>query len=214
MIKVVIFDFDDTIYIGETWERWYDYIKDAFMFFLNDKKRYYEIEEKYNITKKTGSKEMVLIAQKEGIGADNMVEYISNHHYKHIDKLKTLSNEFFKKLSQHCSVYIVSMSVNNYILNNLKEFEIDKINFKGIFTMDLVDENKTKGEIYEIIKAKENVNPDEMLVIGDNYKNDILPAEERDMKCLHFNGDFDELYDYLEENSIMNCSYFKNKNSH
>lgn len=210
MIKTIIFDFDSTIYVGAEWEKWVYYVEQCFMSFLKDKKKYDEIKEKYKISIETNPRKMVNIAKQEKFEAENVLEFLKSCVFLHdLDKLNFLSNDFFEVLKEKCSLYIVSMSLENHINFYLDSFQINKENFKGIISMDFVDETKSKGNNYQDIMKNENVQPQEILVVGDNFEVDILPAEKLNMKTLYFNGDFNMIYDYLENNSIMDCSKFR-----
>ena len=57
---------------------------------------------------------------------------------------------------------------------------------------------------------REKNRPEEMLMIGDNPFHDIQPALDLGMQALHFQGDFNQIYDFMTGNNILNCEKFKN----
>ena len=60
------------------------------------------------------------------------------------------------------------------------------------------------------IRQKERVEFEEMLMIGDSFSSDIQPAIDLGINALHFNTkDFNQIYDYLTENKILDCEKFK-----
>lgn len=76
--------------------------------------------------------------------------------------------------------------VSNSRLNDIQQFteyhKMDLSLFDGIFVNENFKDNSGKGQIYIDIMEKFNVNPEEIMVIGNSYKHDILPAKRLKMK--------------------------------
>ena len=209
MIKTIIFDFDCTIYVGDNGD-----INKANDKFLVDKcfgKGVYEdFVERFGVNKKD-IKDIVEICCAEGMDYEKLAKAFGDYPFIHKikDKLELLPNEFFRKLSQNHHLYVISMSQMKYLQHYFKLYDIDKSCFKELLCMDLIN-HTSKADMFEIIMEKENCKPEEMLMIGDNPIHDIQPAHEMGMNALLFLGDFNQIYDFLTESQVCDCTEFKN----
>jgi len=210
MIKVIIFDFDKTIYIGDIGDT--NKLHDRQVVEKCFGKGVYDyFVEKYGVNKKD-IKDIVEICKKEKMDYKKLCQIFEEDLFIHkiSTNIEILPNEFFKKLSKKTHLYIASMSQEKYIQHYLNLYNINKNCFKGCLYLDLVN-HESKKDLFKEIINREGCHPDEVLMIGDNYFHDIQPAIEIGMKTLHLQGDFSQIYDYLTHNKICNCEEFKNK---
>lgn len=210
MIKVVIFDFDGTIYLGDVGNKNKSHDKFIVKTALGDGV-YEELDNKYGVSKKD-MKYIVEVCKNENLDFKKVAETFENTLFIHKiqDFIEILPNSFFKELSKKCSIYVVSMSPAKYLQHYFSLYDIDKTCFKGIFSLDILKDN-SKAVLYNKIARMENCQHDEILVVGDNFLSDIKPAIDEHFETLHLNEDFNMLYSYFENNNILNCEAFKNE---
>ena len=94
---------------------------------------------------------------------------------------KGVSNRELKKCSKLGNLYIVSNSHITEINQRAKLYGIDLSLFKKIYSNDDNSAEKDKGEFYKKIMEEEGLKPENVLVVGDKYKTDLLPARELEM---------------------------------
>lgn len=214
MLKTIIFDFDQTMYIGNVGNTGKIWDKSLFMETFEDGAQKYEmLIKKYEVNKKD-IKDLVDICFLEGLDGKKLSDNFSQSVFQHIikDKIELLPNSFFRELAKHYSLYVVSMSQKKYLNFYFNKYQIDVSVFKDVVCMDLI-KNKSKGDLFEKIMKQENNKSEEMLVIGDSYSHDIQPAKmcgSGRMQTLHFNQhNFNQIYDFLSSNNILDCEKFK-----
>lgn len=212
MIKTIIFDFNQTIYVGDVGDNNKIHDKTVVDMALGEG-TYDKLSTKYHFEDKD-IKDIVDIFRRDGFDYQMVSKLFSEYLFIHKikDKLEVLPNKFFKELSERYSLYIVSMSQLNYLEYYFEKYNIDTTCFKGLLCLDLIN-NNSKGDLYNKIIKKIGAGnkPNEILIIGDNFKHDIKPALDLGLQTLHFKtGNFNEVYDYLTINNILDCTKFKN----
>lgn len=90
------------------------------------------------------------------------------------------------KLSEHFPMVLVSNFYGN-IATVLKDFGIDGY-FKKIIESAVVGVRKPDPEIFRMGVKALGLNPDQVLVVGDSYRKDIVPAEAAGCKTLWLKG--------------------------
>ncbi|AYA41963.1 HAD family hydrolase [Xenorhabdus nematophila] len=77
--------------------------------------------------------------------------------------------------------------------NGLKSIQLEKLHFTSIsgffssFYFGTSNPNCKPNKIfYENILNENNLKPEEVIMVGDNYENDIVPCQLLNMKTLHF----------------------------
>jgi len=178
-MKIIIFDFDDTLYNGTVWGNWQNYMKEFFAKTFN-KQEGTEFIEKYKLREHNFkiSETAKALIQEFG-SAEKIVNYtIKNIYPLQAPDLHFIDINFLKKLSKKYPLYIVSNSSENRCLKYLKDNNIDTNIFRGIFTNKFESTDPTKAFCYKHIIEKEGVQPADIMVIGDNYNTDIMPAEQ------------------------------------
>lgn len=103
---------------------------------------------------------------------DDIVQYCINQIKDNIEITKlTLA-----MLDQEYNLGLVSNYYGN-VVTILKEIDLHKY-FNAIIDSSVVGIRKPDKKIFEIALNKLNGKPEETIVVGDSYKNDILPAKE------------------------------------
>lgn len=210
MIKVIIFDFDSTIYVGDIGDE--DKVNDRTLVEKCFGKGVYDyFVTRYQVDKKD-IKDIIEICRKEGRDYKRLAQLFSDNIFIHTikDRIELLPNSFFQKLSNKYHLYVVSMSQKKYLDYYFDLYDIDKSCFEDIMCLDLIH-HASKADIFKLISKNEKCNLQEMLMIGDSYAHDIEPALNLGMKVFYFKGDFTELYDFLTDNNICDCEEFKEK---
>lgn len=216
-IKVIIFDFDDTVYQGEKIfdERWTKACILAINHFFkklndNQKKALFEkYDVPYNFDKNLLKEKPGMYCYKiltgEGVTIDQWIDYWETNLYSedwsHVNNV--ISNELLNKLSQQYKLYIVTNSLNAHVMHYCKELKIDTTHFNKIYSnyKTRFESNTTKDFYYKMILEETKVLPKECLVIGDSFEHDIIPANQLNMETLHINYnkyDFNEIFIKLD----------------
>lgn len=210
MIKTIIFDFDNTMYVGDVGGDYSEYEKRVLLKFLTPEK-YDELVEKYSINKTNSLMHTLHICKQEGFNAKKMFKRFDKEIYQHQhSKISIIADEVLKGLSEKCNLYVVSMSTPSYLKYYFSKYQINAKLFKDIVSVtDIDDVDKT--EAYKKILKKEKLLPEEALMVGDNFNIDILSAQKLGMNALLFQGDFNQMYNYFTEHGILDCTPYKNK---
>lgn len=177
MIKVVIFDFDDTLYSDTNPLPWKNFCIKTVEYFLK-KLKVEDSENILNIVKNSGFSDRQLIKFIVSLGAKekDVKDYMKSHNIEGnaFENCKKVSNTTLRDFQQYFVMYIVSNSLETSVQDNMELLKIDSSFFKDIISNK---EDSKKGEYENIIK-REGTLPNELLVIGNSYSSDILPALE------------------------------------
>ena len=185
-IKVVILDFDDTIYRGDVWAGWGEYVEG----FLTKEFKTQEVAQdfmaRYQIDDHTNGHNIAKAMIKEKGSAKTFVRFMEKNFYQlPLKNLSHLDEELLKRVAKKFSLYIVSNSTKRYVKFHLKKFGINKNMFKKIYQNNFYAHNTTKTPYYAKILAREKVAPHEAVMIGDSYENDIVPAINMGINGVH-----------------------------
>ena len=176
-IKVVIFDFDDTLYRGNCWENWGKHVKEFMLSVFKNEQKVEEVMTKYNIDYRSNGSVIAKATIEEIGSAKKFLEYENTHIYQHdYARLQVIQDYEIAALAKCYPLYIVSNSVIKYIKYHLKNMGINKKHFKKIYQNDFLVEDMTKTIAYKDILKREKAEPNQVVVIGDSYTNDIEPA--------------------------------------
>ena len=177
MSKVVIFDFDDTLYSDTNPLPWKNFCIKTVEYFLK-KLKVEDSENILNIVKNSGFSDRQLIKFIVSLGAKekDVKDYMKSHNIEGnaFENCKKVSNTTLRDFQQYFVMYIVSNSLETSVQDNMELLKIDSSFFKDIISNK---ENSKKGEYENIIK-REGILPNELLVIGNCYSSDTLPALE------------------------------------
>lgn len=216
-IKTIVFDFDDTLYTSENvWKNLYDYMIEILGTFLDKDEAKRILDESIKI-KTSNSKngninndKIVLVLEQHGYDTSKYKNAVDKNVYKHTGKVEPISNAFLEELSKKYSLYCVSMSDKAYLEHYFEKYHINKNCFKDIMSANIFAKDKTKVPVLKKIIKKEGIFPSELLMVGDSYSHDIMPAIKVGAETFHFNQkNFNQIYDYFTENGILDCEKFK-----
>ena len=177
MIKVVIFDFDDTLYSGIDKRPWTNYCKKAIKVLLRS-----YVNEAYIQTfikqADFSDKNMIGLLRKFGKTEQDWFEYKKTHKVvgDAYNNCKVVSNEVLKDFAKRFKLYIVSNSTKEAVLKNCEKLNINISLFTDVLTNAYQDNQCTKAHIYEQIIKKENILPEALFVIGNSFHSDVQPA--------------------------------------
>lgn len=183
-IKVVIFDFDETMYYSEDIRKYYiEFIKKTIMTLGNHTE-----EEAIRLMNEVG----ITIENKNapsfnsslphfGITREQWDDYRIDHYFE-IDytKAQIVDNDYYKRLAAKYRLYIASNELYKNIIEKADRMGIELTPFYKIYAPQIEELNTypKKSQLYKMIKESEGVDFDQMLVIGDRMKVDILPMVE------------------------------------
>jgi putative hydrolase of the HAD superfamily len=97
----------------------------------------------------------------------------------------------FEKMIPLISNYklaVFSEDTSDLTMPKLRRFGLDK-RFDLIITSDKIGQMKPSKEYYDEIFERFNVSPNECIVIGDNYENDLKIAKDMGATTIFFGGE-------------------------
>lgn len=189
-LKVVIFDFDDTIYHISSWKNWGTYVKGMLKTILGGEKQAQEFVLRHGISFGASGQQVAIALINEFGSAEKMCDYLKEYKFD-IWKdtvISHLSNEDFKPLIGKYKLYILSNGHREYVLHHLDKMGIDARIFKGVYNNAFKPENPTKQVMYGQILKQEKIKPEEAVMVGDSYANDIVPAVTMGMQGVWITG--------------------------
>ena len=189
-LKVVIFDFDDTIYHISSWKNWGPYVEKMLIKILGSKKEADAFVSKHGISYTSAGQQIAVALLNEIGSAKKMCDFLANEMFDIWDGtiIKHLSNEDFESIKTKYVLYIVSNGQRCYVIHHLGKMGIDTNIFKEIYNNDFLIENPTKQLVFNQILKQENIKPEEAVMIGDSYANDIVPAVTMGMQGVWITG--------------------------
>ena len=187
-IKVIIFDFDGTLYKYLEWKGYNQFfikgIRKLFPELSDDEFNFYI--KKYKILNGDRTSErtakLLLDLHNSTKGFYNFlktVDFACNWEDGEI-----FPQELLEKLSKKYKLIIVSNSAEENIKFVSKNMGIDLKYFKEIISNQFKKEDLTKAYNLKKILKKENVLPSQILMVGDSYKYDLKPARELGFRTL------------------------------
>ena len=182
-IKVIIFDFDETMYTSSTIKEYYvKYIKQTLTDLTSlSEKEILTLMEKYGFM--SNGKERISFGkncEKFGVTKEHWNNYrIDNFFQIDYKNAVTSNNEIYEKLSKLKKLFIVSNEVKENLVYKAHMMNIDLKPFTiyAPLKKDVLTYKSNKEDCYKKIIEECQVSPDEVLVIGDRYNVDILPLE-------------------------------------
>lgn len=174
VIKVIIFDFDDTLYSNANPLPWKNYCQRVIKYFAS---RYHKDTEEFLLEVKNinfSDRQLNQFLISLGAKQEEINKYYINHkpNDSTFNNCIVTPNSVLKEFKKSHKLYVVSNSLESSVRKNMETLGIDAHIFEQIVT----NFNETKEESYRQILYKENILPNEVLVIGNSYHSDILPA--------------------------------------
>ncbi len=200
MEKVIIFDFDNTLYNGNVWNDWDNYMTKFLDTYFASEKAKNDFINKYVNAEYLDDRYICEGLIKESGTSQPLIDYLIENPYDYNGENVTfIDNEYLKQLSKKHHLYIVSNTPSNTIRIALKKYGIDDKYFKDIFFNAKTNLQVSKKDWYEKIMQLENVENSDVIVIGDSYLSDIKPAQQLGTKYLQvsslkdiYNHNFEE----------------------
>lgn len=175
MIKIVIFDFDDTLYSDKNPKPWRDYCLNAIEFFLQKRSDYQQIMDEV-LTRSFSDNQLIAFLKNYDVREEIINDYFKTHQVEDgtFDNCTIVSDESLASFANHFKLFIVSNSKKESVVKNMSILNINPRYF-----IDIISNTETsKTHAYQDIIKKHNISPEELLVIGNSYNSDILPALE------------------------------------
>ena len=178
--KVVVFDFDNTLYMGIDWTKeWAEFCEKGLRFVFRDwdDKRFEKMIKDENLVNYT-SDGIIKVIQKYNKNVEDWITFRTiNDCDLDYSNVISISEEVLKSFANNFKLYIVSNSTHKDIEDMAFRFDIDLSLFKEIIINDY-KHGAGKKYFYEEIIKKEKIKPSELFVIGDSENNDVIPALE------------------------------------
>jgi len=206
-LKVIIFDFDETMYYSSNIREYYiEYIKTTLKNLTNySERKILELMNEHGFT--SGGETRASFGKnclKFGVTPEQWNGYRINNFFQ-IDykTAEVVDNKVLKELSRKYKLYIVS----NEIYENI-QFKAEKLGIDlSIFTLlapkksEVLDNKFVKQEVYEYILNENDIKASQAIVFGDRYHVDIQPLENLGGKGVLVKHPR-EIENYIKENLL------------
>lgn len=177
--KVIILDYDGTLYNGSVLGGWGKYVEE----FLNG---YIGKTKAKEFIKRNGFKDFNIVGQKLafalikdfGTARDFYEHQDKNNYALKASDLEYVNPEKIKRLKKYAKIYIVSNSPVSHVVNSSKANGFDISYVDGIFANQFNVGDASKCDIFKQIQAKEKAKSKNIFVVGDSIENDMMPAKK------------------------------------
>jgi len=186
-IKAIIFDFDDTLYRNLSWKGYDEFfLKSIRKFFLDLSDAQFEKLLKIEgFSPERPAETLAGILIKEKGNAKELVEFLKTVRFEtDWENAKVFSNALLKELAKRSKLYIVSNSAKQNIEFVSKKIGLDISMFTRILSNKFEKEDLSKSRLLKDILEFENIEPKNVLMVGDSIKYDIEPAKKLGLQTL------------------------------
>lgn len=220
MIKAVLIDIDDTIFDFEKCSK-NSFLKTLEKFNLKFK------EEDFSYFNKVND----ILWTKQKLGEINIKEVFIKRDYLmgkyfNLDVEKGLFNDLFVKflydeiemvdgiedlllyLSDKYKIFTASNGIFKMQENRLKKSNLDKY-FDNIFVSDKIGFEKPDKKFFQKIMDLTKFSNDDLIMIGDSIKSDIIGAKNSKIKSIYFNKEDKKISDKNFTYQVKNLSEIK-----
>lgn len=220
MIKAVLIDIDDTIFDFEKCSK-NSFLKTLEKFNLKFK------EEDFSYFNKVND----ILWTKQKLGEINIKEVFIKRDYQmgkyfNLDIEKGLFNDLFVKflydeiemvdgiedlllyLSDKYKIFTASNGVYDMQVNRIKKSNLSKY-FTDIFVSDKIGYEKPDKKFFQKIMDLTNFSNDDLIMIGDSIKSDIIGAKNSKIKSIYFNKEDKKISDENFTYQVKNLSEIK-----
>ncbi|MBE7073476.1 MAG: HAD family hydrolase [Clostridiales bacterium] len=182
-LKVIIFDFDETMYYSSNIKQFYvEYIKKTLRSLTkHSDEKILELMKENGFT--SGGETRVSFGKnclKFGVTPQQWNAYrIDNFFQIDYDNAEVVNNDILKELSDVYKLYIVSNEIYENIEFKAKKLGIDLSPFTLVAPKkcNVLDNKFSKQDAYQNILDENDVSAKQAMVFGDRYNVDILPLE-------------------------------------
>lgn len=220
MIKAVLIDIDDTIFDFEKCSK-NSFLKTLEKFNLKFKEQDFSYFNKVNH----------ILWTKQKLGEINIKEVFIKRNYLmgkyfNLDIEKGLFNDLFVKflydeiemvdgiedlllyLSDKYKIFTASNGIFKMQENRLKKSNLDKY-FDKIFVSDKIGYEKPDKKFFQKIMDLTKFSNDDLIMIGDSIKSDIIGAKNSKIKSIYFNKEDKKISDKNFTYQVKNLSEIK-----
>lgn len=220
MIKAVLIDIDDTIFDFEKCSK-NSFLKTLEKFNIKFK------EEDFSYFNRVND----ILWTKQKLGEINIKEVFIKRDYLmgkyfNIDIEKGLFNDLFVKflydeiemvdgiedlllyLSDKYKIFTASNGVYDMQVNRIKKSNLSKY-FTDIFVSDKIGYEKPDKKFFQKIMDLTNFSNDDLIMIGDSIKSDIIGAKNSKIKSIYFNKEDKKISDENFTYQVKNLSEIK-----
>lgn len=200
-IKVVAFDFDDTLYSGMDWSVWMDFAHKGVKHILLQHGLPISLANKLSTFTDVGIVKFLL---QLGIASEVWLNYKKQnirglHSSYNYSNVVVVNNDVLKNFSEKRVLYIVSNSSKQEIEAAASILGINLTYFKAILTNPYQGQDLSKKSMLNTILQAEQIEKHELLMVGDSLESDIKPAKQLGIAwCLVYEATFN--YDWVKTN--------------
>jgi len=216
-IKVVVFDYDLTLYniTPEYYNVWDDYTNKMLpvLFGAITQAEFFKLTEAFEMRPPHTIEKVARACLYQFGTAEPLLDYLFNNPYEQDYKnMRYVSNEVIKDFAQLAPLYIVSNAPANNIERQLKQVaQINTSLFKAICTNPHKACCPDKSYVLKQIMQVEGIEPNEMLMIGDSLHSDIMPAKK--MGCHTYQikniNELPKIISFLKQEQDNNANFEK-----
>lgn len=192
-IKCVVLDFDNTMYSYGEWAN-EDILTERF---LHEQNLLPGIENKVEYLSKLYPQyhiiQFVFAYLHDNNIDDSAFRKFNNENISEIRKPETvfIKPEIIKEISKKYKLFMISDSFKSYLLYYLDYAKINKDWFDDILQNQYDDEGYTKIPMMKTVLEQTGLKPEEIVMVGDSEKSDILPAKIVGFQTYHVKDVFD-----------------------
>ncbi len=186
-IKCVIIDFDGTMYSDANW----DTCDDLSFEYLTKNNIYTKSRQEFlaeNNFPKTYHFTQCIYSylRKRGLDTAGYTKWENDNIYNFLcAKIRKINPKLVENLCYRYPVFLLSDSSKNYILHYLDNFNLNKYWFAGLISNDFTSYDLSKFPFMADVVRNGNYRPDEVIMIGDSYYHDIVPAKKLGIQTAH-----------------------------
>ncbi len=188
-VKVIVFDFDDTLYKYLPWNNYNQYFLKRFkkLFPNFSKKQFEELVIKYNLKETyrvTETAAQIMVDMK--MDTKQLVNLLRKIKFStEWSKGQVFPQKITRALAKNYNLYIVSNSSPENIKYVSRKLKINLKYFKAILSNNFIPKDLTKmARLKDIFILEEGIKPQEILMVGDSMQYDILPAKALGMQTM------------------------------
>ena len=192
-IKCVVSDFDNTMYSYGEWAN-EDILTERF---LHEQNLLPGIENKVEYLSKLYPQyhiiQFVFAYLHDNNIDDSAFRKFNNENISEIRKPETvfIKPEIIKEISKKYKLFMISDSFKSYLLYYLDYAKINTDWFDDILQNQYDDEGYTKIPMMKTVLEQTGLKPEEIVMVGDSEKSDILPAKIVGFQTYHVKDVFD-----------------------